>query len=314
MGKLPAFQFYPGDWIKDPGVRACSLASRGLWFDLLCYMHQSPKYGYFLAGGQTPTDDEASRILGCTVHDYQTCLAELERFSVFSRTKNGVIFSRRMIRDEAQRKAWRDRQNRHRVTKKDTKQEQIQDNTGNECHGDVTHDVTPLSRLSSSSSSSSSSEIKRQKKKKAQAPLVLPDWIPQEKWNDFLEMRKSIRKPATQKAQELIVSDLTKFKGEGYDPIAILDKSIKNSWRDVYEPKDGGRDGQHGNGKRRPNLFLQPVREEVRPGNIGGLEAGIGAPPGSPSEAGGARGDGELFQDADAGGPDREDKRSDTKH
>ena len=30
MAKLPAFQFYPGDWQKDAGLRLCSICARAL--------------------------------------------------------------------------------------------------------------------------------------------------------------------------------------------------------------------------------------------------------------------------------------------
>ena len=43
--KRPAFQFYPGDWLHDTAVRACSLAARGLWIDMLSLMHQGHPYG-----------------------------------------------------------------------------------------------------------------------------------------------------------------------------------------------------------------------------------------------------------------------------
>ncbi|GAA3973832.1 hypothetical protein [Hymenobacter antarcticus] len=39
--KLPAIQFYPGDWHKDQGVQALDLAQRGAWFELLLMMHDS---------------------------------------------------------------------------------------------------------------------------------------------------------------------------------------------------------------------------------------------------------------------------------
>ena len=31
--KLPAFQFYPGDWRKDPNLCRCSHAAKGVWID-----------------------------------------------------------------------------------------------------------------------------------------------------------------------------------------------------------------------------------------------------------------------------------------
>ncbi len=49
--KLPAFQFYPGDWLKDPAVRSLPLEARGLWIDLLCIMHESDRRGYLELNG-----------------------------------------------------------------------------------------------------------------------------------------------------------------------------------------------------------------------------------------------------------------------
>ena len=33
--KLPAFQFYPGDWRKDPNLCRCSHAAKGVWIDMI---------------------------------------------------------------------------------------------------------------------------------------------------------------------------------------------------------------------------------------------------------------------------------------
>jgi hypothetical protein len=34
-----------------------------------------------------------------------------------------------------------------------------------------------------------------------------------------------------------VIRDLDKFRSEGHDPVAILEKSIKSGWTDVYAPK-----------------------------------------------------------------------------
>ena len=147
MGKSPAFQFYPGDWIKDPALRACTVSARGIWFDMICFMHQSIRYGYFLAGNKIPTIEEAARMLGCSPIEFKDALVELERFDVFSRDDEGIIFSRRMLRDHKNRAEWAKRQRSHR-TKKNELIKRVA-----KSHGNVTHNVTLKSPLSSSSSS-----------------------------------------------------------------------------------------------------------------------------------------------------------------
>lgn len=51
-------------------------------------------------------------------------------------------------------------------------------------------------------------------------------------FNEFLEMRNKINKPATQKAQELVLKVLEKVSLE--TAVLMLNQSIVNNWRDVY--------------------------------------------------------------------------------
>jgi hypothetical protein len=48
--KLPAFQFYPGDWRKDPNLCRCSHAAKGVWIDMICLMHSDSKIGMYVSG------------------------------------------------------------------------------------------------------------------------------------------------------------------------------------------------------------------------------------------------------------------------
>lgn len=73
-------------------------------------------------------------------------------------------------------------------------------------------------------------------KDKAQAPL--PDWLPMESWNGYAEMRKRIRKPMTARAQQLVLKSLEDMRAKGLSVAQALDNSTRNSWIDVYEPKE----------------------------------------------------------------------------
>ncbi len=79
---------------------------------------------------------------------------------------------------------------------------------------------------------------KPKKEKATDVAFELPDWIPLETWNAFIDMRKRIKKPATDFAKKLIVGKLEKFKAQGHDVVAILEKSITSGWQDVFEPKE----------------------------------------------------------------------------
>jgi len=98
-------QFYPGDWLSDPALRACSMAAKGLWIDLLCLMWESPERGVLRTKSGSKTDPKrVAKMLGLKPFSCQKLITELEENGVLSRTENGDIFSRRMVRDEELRK------------------------------------------------------------------------------------------------------------------------------------------------------------------------------------------------------------------
>jgi hypothetical protein len=104
MSKLPAFQFYPGDWMKDPALRSCASAARGLWMDMLCLMSEVGHRGYLQTPAGRPVSvEQLARMVGSTPVEVRDLLIELEDAGVFSRTADGVIYSRRMVRDEGKR-------------------------------------------------------------------------------------------------------------------------------------------------------------------------------------------------------------------
>jgi hypothetical protein len=106
MTKLPSFQFYPGDWMKDPGLRSVSLEARGLWIDMLCLLFESGRRGFLQhSTGKPVSDEQLARMTGSSSEQVSRLLQELEDSGVFSRTEHGTIYSRRIIRDERKRRA-----------------------------------------------------------------------------------------------------------------------------------------------------------------------------------------------------------------
>lgn len=101
--KRPAFQFYPADWRKDMALQSCSVAARGLWIDCMCIAHECEPYGHLTVNGNAMTAAQIGRHTGLSARECQALLDELEQAGVFERTDKGVIFSRRMVRDEALR-------------------------------------------------------------------------------------------------------------------------------------------------------------------------------------------------------------------
>ena len=72
--------------------------------------------------------------------------------------------------------------------------------------------------------------------KKSNKGFILPDWISQDSWDGFVEMRKKIKKPLTDRACTGIINKLDKFGRQNAD--AILDQSTESCWQTVYELKE----------------------------------------------------------------------------
>ncbi|AMV20452.1 hypothetical protein [Planctomyces sp. SH-PL14] len=101
MNKLPSFQFYPGDWKKDPGVQALNYHDRGVWFEILLLMHESSKRGVLLLNGKPMPNEALAAALGLDNQNLESTLTKLEAYGVASRDEEtGALVCRRMIRDE----------------------------------------------------------------------------------------------------------------------------------------------------------------------------------------------------------------------
>jgi hypothetical protein len=101
--KRPAYQFYPSDERNDLALRTCSIGARGLWQELKNTMHAGTPYGHLAINGVAMSDEESALHANVPMKEYKRLLAELERRNIFSRTEAGVIYSRRMVRDEDRR-------------------------------------------------------------------------------------------------------------------------------------------------------------------------------------------------------------------
>jgi len=123
--RQPWIKWYTRDWRSDPPLRMCSFAARGLWADLLTLMAEANVVGFLLIEGVAPTPRDLAGLLGGTEREIKKLVDELGGKNVFSVTgrpmpddvaalvpsgmANGVMLSRRMVRDKS--RADRDREN-----------------------------------------------------------------------------------------------------------------------------------------------------------------------------------------------------------
>lgn len=98
-------------------------------------------------------------------------------------------------------------------------------------------------------------------REREQSEPVLPDWIPTDAWEAYLEMRRRIRKPMTDYAMKLAVKTLEKLKAAGEEPRAVLEQSILNSWQGLFPVKGAN---THARVKGNPEVIRAAAAEALR--------------------------------------------------
>ncbi len=97
---LPHIQFYVGDWRKDVGIQTLSYHHRGIWFEILMLMHCSEQRGRLILAGKPMPNLALSRLLGLSQQETQDAVEVLLASGVASKDEAGVVFCRRMDREE----------------------------------------------------------------------------------------------------------------------------------------------------------------------------------------------------------------------
>lgn len=93
-------RWFWSDWMSDPGLRACGYAARGLWKDMLCIAgsNKGKDYGCVMLNGKTLDAAGLAKMTGGASAEVESLIAELEKHGVFSRDRRKVIYCRRMVR------------------------------------------------------------------------------------------------------------------------------------------------------------------------------------------------------------------------
>jgi len=99
---LPSQPWYWGDWFKAMDVQALPRDIRCTWFEMIGRMWESKNRGELSINNRGLSIEQLAQLLGFggDVEECKRHLDYLEEFSIFSRKKNGVIFCRKMVKDE----------------------------------------------------------------------------------------------------------------------------------------------------------------------------------------------------------------------
>lgn len=98
------------------------------------------------------------------------------------------------------------------------------------------HSTSVQPDFNKTSTPSPSPLLKKEKNTKKEI-FDLPEWIPLQDWDDWIEQRKT--KP-TDRAKKLAITKLDKLRVEGNDPSEVLQQSILNGYSGVFPVKKSG--------------------------------------------------------------------------
>jgi len=197
--KRPSFQFYPADWLRDTALRACTTGARGLWIDMICFMHEGNPYGHLKVGNKVILSTNLASMVGATLKDVIDWLEELHQAGVYELGEGGEIYSKRMVRDEILR-------NKRAEGGKLGGNPALKVNHEDNFKVEFEDKQKPTPSSSSPSSSPSSSTTSSTKKNTVAPPNGVTDSV----WQDWLILRKTKRAAVTQSALDGIAREASK--------------------------------------------------------------------------------------------------------
>lgn len=217
--KRPAIQFYTGDWLKSPDVSKCSPATRGIWVDCLCYMHEAGESGEI-----SGTMSELARLCRCSELEMETAISELKRTKTAEVTKRDAdvtLVNRRMNDAYNERNSARKRKRKQREKK---------------AGQGVTEKSRPHSSSSTSSSEKECDNARSDRNQFEPKPVKLPPMLADDPrfgvvWSEHLSHFYGVHgKPMTFTMQQQRLRELTRQKSVNHAR-AIVAMSNQHSTR-----------------------------------------------------------------------------------
>lgn len=228
--KLKFIQLYTSDWRSDPCLRMCSIAARGLWIEIMCLMNEAEPYGHLIVNGVAPNDTQLSMLTATPGDQLPDLIAELEAQGVFSRNGKGVIYSRRMTRDEKKRRtSQKNGRNGGNPTLLNERKNSTQDNQN---ATEVLNlplkviDQSPETITPHSPPKGGNTRPSRQKVR-----FDEDVGISAEVETAYLEHRRKKKAPPTERAMTLLSEEIRKLKAShGFTADQIVDHAILKGW------------------------------------------------------------------------------------
>jgi hypothetical protein len=197
-------------------------------------MHESEKPGYLLINGSIPPMTDVVRASRTHHKTFTRCLKELLQKGVL-REEGGAIVCPRMVKDQALREM------KSRAGKMG----------GNPAL--LKQEDKPIFQKP---------EARKRKDTTAVSAFSLPEWMPENTWSLFLDHRKKVKAPVSEKAFPSFMGKFEKLKEQGWVPGRVVDLMVEKGWRwfnPTWLEKDGIRPEGH-----KPTPLDNSIAEERR--------------------------------------------------
>jgi len=208
------YQHHIGDYRRDTGH--LTLLEHGIYRQLLDHYYITEK----------PLDANAMRLV--CVRTTDECDAYARVLADFFIERDGVYFHKRCDYEIAKFKG---------KASKASSSAKARWNKNNDLGVDAnalrTHNGGNANQLTNK-------PINQLTKDKTKVLFSIPNFIPQDAWNGFYEMRKTGKGVFTERAASLIIKQLTQMHSEGQDVAKVLDQSTANGWKGVFPLKTQG--------------------------------------------------------------------------
>ena len=103
MTRMTWSKFFWDDVLRDHNLQRCTFTARGFWLHLKALSVQAEPMGYLAEGDKPMTSADIARLSQLDKRSVERLLGELEAAGVFSRDARGVIYCRRIVRENAAR-------------------------------------------------------------------------------------------------------------------------------------------------------------------------------------------------------------------
>lgn len=233
--KKPTIPWDPAAWMGDE-VHTCSFAARGLWVELLNLMRLSPKPGYLLdKDGKAMTPEAIAEATNADdTFEVNSLIDELKKAEVPGFTDDGVMFNRRMVREEEKRRKCSEAGRRGGNPNLTGKRADPQPRRGQGTKNVLFDNTVPVPEKKAAK--------KPTKKKPSSADEVpVPEALDTQNfrkaWEDWKKYRRQARKPLTPISVERQFAMLSRLGADA--AVASIEQSIERGWQGLFEPQNG---------------------------------------------------------------------------